>query len=181
LGDAALLLPLAATIWLWLLMSRAPRAALAWAAAVGFCCALTAVLKIFFWGCPPISELRSPSGHTSFSTLVYGAIAVIVAVEGGRRRPQLAAASGAGLVLAIAASRLLLDAHSLAEVVIGSLIGGAFLALFGRAYWRRRPQNARLGPLLVAVTLLISAVHGSELHAEGLLHRITAYLGIDCR
>jgi hypothetical protein len=39
---------------------------------------------------------------------------------------------GAGLILAIAVSRLLLDAHSLAEVGLGLMIGIVSLALAGQ-------------------------------------------------
>jgi membrane-associated phospholipid phosphatase len=179
-GDAAMLLPLAATIFLWLLLSGAPRAAAWWTASVVFCGGVTAVLKIFFWGCPPVSDLHSPSGHTSLGTLVYGATALIIAVEGGRWRPRVAAGAGAGLVLAIGVSRLLLDAHSVPEVVLGWLIGSASLALFGWDYRRCRPPTPRLAPLLVSVVVVAAVLHGSQLRAEELLHRITAYLRIDC-
>ena len=180
-GDSALLLPLAVAISLSLLASRAFGAALWWTAAALICGGLTAVLKIFFWGCPPLSDLHSPSGHTSLSTLVYGAIALIIACEGGYWRRLLPAAFGAGLVLAIAVSRLMLDAHSVPEVVLGWLIGGACLLLFARGYRRLRPQGAPLAPLLVGVAALIVLLHGSQLRAEELLHRITGYLRITCR
>jgi membrane-associated phospholipid phosphatase len=179
-GDSALLLPLAAAIWLWLLSSRAPRAALWWVAAVLLCGGGTAILKIFFWGCPPLPDLHSPSGHTSLSTLVYGALALVTALEGGRWRPPFAVAVGAGLVMTIAGSRLLLDAHSVPEVVVGWLIGGACLGLFAHGYRRFRPQRVYLAPLLVGAAVLMSMLHGSELRAEELLHRITGYLRIAC-
>ena len=180
-GDAAVLLPLAAMICLWLLLSRALRAARWWAVSVVFCVAATAILKIVFRGCPPISDLHSPSGHTSLSTLVYGATALITAVEGGGCRPHIAAAGGAGLILAISLSRLLLHLHSVPEVMGGWIIGGASLALFGQRYRLLRPQNARLAPLLVSLVALALVLHGSELHAEELLRRITAYFRIACR
>ncbi len=180
-GDTAVLLPVAATIFVWLLLIGASRAAAWWAASIFLCGGLTAVLKIYFWGCPPAPDLHSPSGHTSFATLVYGAIALIVAAEGGRWRPPVAAACAGGLIAGIAGSRLLLDAHSIPEIVLGGTIGGGFLALFGRGYWRYRPKNAHLAVLLVAVTVLVSVLHGSQLHAEGVLHRVTAYFGIECR
>jgi membrane-associated phospholipid phosphatase len=180
-GDAAVQLPLAVTILLWLLLSGAPRAAAWWTASVLFCGGVTAILKIFFWGCPPLSDLHSPSGHTSLSTLVYGATALITFVEGGRWRPRVAAAAGVCLVLAIGLSRLLLFAHSVPEVILGWFIGSASLALFGWRYRRCRPPNPRLAPLLVSVGVLASVLHGSELRAEELLHRMTGYLRVDCR
>jgi membrane-associated phospholipid phosphatase len=179
-GDAAVLLPLAATIGLWLLLSGAIRAAGWWGASVILCGGVTAALKIFFWGCPPIANLHSPSGHTSLGTLVYGAAALMTATEGGGWRQRIAVAVGACFVLAIGLSRLLLDAHSVPEVLFGWLIGGAALVLFGLRYRRCRPRNARLTPLFVGMVVLASLLHGNQLRAEELLHRITGYLGVDC-
>jgi hypothetical protein len=39
----------------------------------------------------------------------------------------------------------------------------------------------RLAPLLVGASVLAVVLHGSDLRAEELLHRITGYLGIQCR
>ena len=179
-GDAALLLPLAATIFLWLLLSGATRAAAWWTFSVVVCIGVTAVSKVSFWGCTPISDLRSPSGHTSLSTLVYGATALITAVEGGAWRPRIAVAGSIALILAIAVSRLLLGAHTVSEVILGCIIGNASIALFGSRYRRLRPKNARLAPLLVGVAALTFALHGTELRAEQLLHRITGFFRIAC-
>jgi membrane-associated phospholipid phosphatase len=180
-GDAAVLLPLAATILLWLVLGRALRAAAWWAVSVIFCGGVTAALKILFWGCPPIVGMRSPSGHTSLGTLVFGAIALMIAIEGGAWRRRIAAAGVVGVILAIAVSRLLLDVHSVSEVILGWIIGSASLALFARGYRRCRPTAIRLAPLLLGAAVLVSVLHGRELRAEELLHRIADYLGIACR
>jgi membrane-associated phospholipid phosphatase len=179
-GDAAVLLPVAAAILLWLVIGRALRAAGWWAVAVVACGGATAALKIFFWGCP-IVGVRSPSGHTSLATLVYGAMALVIAVQAGGWRARIATAAGVAVVLAIAGSRLLLDAHSLPEVVLGWLIGSASLALFGQRYRRCRPNGIRLSPLFLGAVLLVSVLYGRELRAEGLLHRIADYFAIACR
>jgi membrane-associated phospholipid phosphatase len=180
-GDAAVLLPLAAAILLWLVLSRALRAAAWWAVSVIFCGGATAALKIVFWGCQPIAEIRSPSGHTGLATLVYGAIALMIAIEGSGWRRRVALAGGVAAVLAIAVSRLLVGGHSLSEVILGWLIGSASLALFGPRYRRYRPNGIRLSPALLGAVVLVSVLHGRRLHAEELLHRIADYLGIACR
>jgi membrane-associated phospholipid phosphatase len=180
-GDLAVLLPLAGIIFVWLLLNGAPRAAAWWTFSVVVCSGVTAVLKIVFWGCPPIFDLRDPSGHTSLGTLVYGAAALITALEGSRWLRRIAAAGGIAVILAIGATRLRLDVHSVPEVVLGWVIGGASLALFARAYCRLRPRNARLAPYLVGAVVLALALHGQALHAERLLHRITGDLRIACR
>lgn len=175
-GDAAVLLPIAVAILVWLLFT-ARRLAVWWVAAFGLCIGLTSILKIFFHGCPPTPELRSPSGHTAFSLLVYGAIALAAAGDGWRRVAAIGA--GSGLVLAIAASRLLLDIHSLVEIGLGALIGAASLAVFGGKY--PRSAAAKVWPLLATVVVIITLLHGQELHAEELLHRLTGYFHIRCR
>jgi membrane-associated phospholipid phosphatase len=180
-GNLAILLPLAATIFVWLYLSGASRPAAWWAVAVILCVGATAALKIVFWGCPPVPDLHSPSGHASFSTLVYGATGLIVAVEGRRGAAQVAMTLSAGLIFGIALSRLEFGAHSVPEVVLGLTIGGACLVVFAWQYDRYRPKNARITSLLIAVTILASVLHGGNLRAEGMLHRLTGFLWIDCR
>jgi len=176
-GDAAVLLPLAAAMLAWLLFG-ASRAAGWWAVSVGFCIGLTGVLKILFFGCPPASDMHSPSGHTAFSVLVYGALALVTAMQSRGSRRLLAVGAGAGLILTIAASRLLLDAHSLPEVGLGMVIGTASLALFG---WKiLQYRQAKVWTLLVAAAVLVIVLRGQELHAEEFLHRITGYLQVHC-
>src|SRR5215467_4837755 len=87
LGDLAVLLPLVAVVTVWLITIRQPRVLLWWFVAVALCMGSTAALKIYFFICPPLVDLHSPSGHTSLSTLVYGALAVTVAtvVTGWKR------------------------------------------------------------------------------------------------
>jgi membrane-associated phospholipid phosphatase len=178
-GDSAVLMPLAATMLGWLLLMRTPRIAMWWAVAVAICIGLTAILKVGFYGCPPIPDLRSPSGHTSLSTLVYGGIALMTATESAGWSRLAYVGAGAGLIVAIAVSRLLLDAHTAPEVGIGLAIGISALAVFARMYLRYRPK-IWLFPLFLTGGALIAALHGRELDAERFLHAITSYLGIQC-
>lgn len=175
-GDLTVLLPLAAAMLIWLLFYF-PRAASSWVIALGFCAGLTALLKIVFYGCPPAGDIHSPSGHTSLSILVYGALALAAAGRPGPRRVLMIGAS-VGLMLSIAVSRLLLDAHSVPEVGLGLIIGTVSLVLFSRQYLAC--PNTKVWPLLVAAGILISILHGRELHAEQYLHRITGYLQMQC-
>src|ERR1700758_3823095 len=119
LGDLALLLPLIAVVTVWLISIRRPRVVLWWFIAVALCMGSTAVLKIYFFVCPPLIDLHSPSGHTSLSTLVYGALTLAVAtVVGGWKRIAVMAA-GTAFVVAIGISRVAIQAHSTVEVLLG--------------------------------------------------------------
>lgn len=178
-GDIAVLAPLAAVMLVWLLLMRSPRGAAWWAIAVVFCAGLTAITKVSFYECPPIPDLHNPSGHTSFSTLVYGAIALVTATESAGSRRLIIISGSAGFMLAIAASRLLL-AHSAPEVVWGLVIGIASLTLFGQGYIRCRAARVSLSPLLVAGGTLLLVLHGRQLDAQQLLHAIARYFRIHC-
>ncbi len=118
-GDLAVLLPLAGLMLLWLVTLRPRSAAGYWATAVMLCVGLTGLSKIYFFACPPDRDLVSPSGHTSFSMLVYGSIALIVAAEGGFWLRSATLGAGTALIAGIAGSRLILGAHSLAEIALG--------------------------------------------------------------
>jgi hypothetical protein len=54
-GDAAVLMPLAAAMLVWLLFGD-PRSVAWWAASVGLCVGLTAILKIFFYACKTLLQ-----------------------------------------------------------------------------------------------------------------------------
>ncbi len=178
-GDLAVLLPAAAVMLLWLLAVGSKRGAAWWLAALALCIGGTALLKIYFYACSPVPSLASPSGHSSFSTLVYGGLAAIVAgkLTGGWQR-VLVLAGGVALIAAIALSRLVLHAHSPLEIVLGTALGLASLGLFAQGYVRARPVAASLTPLLVAVAILGVVLHGHELRAEELLHAISRYLHV---
>jgi membrane-associated phospholipid phosphatase len=178
-GDLAVLTPLAMVMLLWLLLMRSPRDAAWWAIAVVFCAGLTAVLKVFFYGCPPTPHLHSPSGHTSFSTLVYGAMTLATAMQSRGLQRMIVFVGGASFIIAIAASRLLL-AHNASEVALGLTIGVAALVLFGQNYCRFPKARISLSALFVASGALLLILHGCELDAERLFHEIAEYFRINC-
>jgi membrane-associated phospholipid phosphatase len=133
LGHSLLLLPASFGLIGLLLLAGSRRDALAFVVALIVGLTATLLAKLAFeaclWG---ISTLRieSPSGHASFSALVYGCLAVLVAT-GRPIGPRLLIAAGAtGLVLLIGFSRIAVEVHTPEEVVFGLLIGIAGVLLF---------------------------------------------------
>jgi hypothetical protein len=179
-GDAAVLLPIAAVMLAWLLLIGARRSAAWWLIAVAFCAGVTAVFKILFYTCPPTPALHSPSGHTSLSTLVYGALMLVMADEARGLPRALAIGGGAALILAIAVSRLLLFAHTGLEIGLGLIIGAGGLILFGQGYRRHRATRVGLYLLIVTGGGLMAALHGQALNSEPTIHAIALYLRIQC-
>lgn len=183
-GDLAVLLPLALTVFVWLALARAWRAAASWALALGFCIIATGFLKVFFDICQPTAGLHNPSGHTSLSTMVYGGLAALVAAPGGRFQRIGVAVGGCVLVGSIAMSRVALNGHTALETAAGLTIGGAALVLFAKGYLSHRRCEASLRPLLLSVALLIVLLHGQQLHAEDIIRAISGHLradGLACR
>ena len=176
LGDAAVVLPVAALILLWLLDLAGQRIAVLW------CCALlvagggTALLKIYVDACSaPVPGLDSPSGHTGMSTLVYGGLALMIGTETASWRRLAVGAAGVAIVATIALSRVLLGAHDLIEVVVGLLIGSAALALFARSYVGvPAAGQRRIWPLAFATSILAAALALSNhpVQLEPLWHMI---------
>ncbi len=164
LADAAVYLPLAATVWLWLLWRRKYSAAWHWLAALGFGVLLTVALTSTpsapqpaqFYG---IAALSIPSGHTVISTLLYGFLAVLAAREtAARSRVWVYTIAGAMIVL-IAFSRLYLGAHWFSDVASGFTLGLAWLGALGVAY-RRHNVVPLSAPRLLAVAGLALLLFG---------------------
>jgi membrane-associated phospholipid phosphatase len=178
-GDSAVLLPLSAVVLIWLLATRSVSAAIWWVGVLAVFGAVIGGLKMLFFACPPAVDVRSPSGHTGFSMLVYGGIAVIIAAQ----RRSLWSRAGImlatiALVVGIAISRVTLHMHSRTETLIGFLIGAAAVAVFVFGY-RRTTTNGRLmAPLLFAVVLTAALFHGARLNAETNLHTLGGWLDL---
>jgi membrane-associated phospholipid phosphatase len=180
-GDSAVLLPLSVMVLVWLIIARPARAAIGWAVALGFLLTTMTVLKVAFVACPPTAGLESPSGHTAFSILVYGGLAVVLL---GGRRPEYLRVAGtilAGILIAgIAISRAFLGAHSWIEIAVGFVVGTIALGIFVNIRGQGHPpvQGVRLAALIAGTILILVLLHGAQLHIEVLLRLLGLELGL---
>ncbi len=180
-ADQAVILPLAIGIGLLLALSGWRRGTLAWAATIGGTLAVIVLLKLRFFGCAPLldAEVRgNPSGHTAAAAAVYGGLAgLVVRVVRDDRIWSIGVALLVAAVLAaiIGQSRLLLDRHTMPEVLSGGAIGmagaTAFIALAGSPV-----RQLRIGRILVAGVVGIALLHGARLSAEGTIQSLAAHL-----
>lgn len=173
-GDLAVLVPLIATLSVWLLLIRQPAALCWWSVAVVICAGATAILKIYFYICPLAADFSNPSGHTSLSTLVYGSLTLIISrsVFGWRR--YVVALLGTAVVFSIGMSRVLVQMHSIPEVLVGWLIGLFALWIFARALGFR--EYPYLRGLIGACAIVTVTLTGQEVRAEKLLHALGLHL-----
>ncbi len=172
LGDAAVTIPVAAAVLVWLLGRRAWRDALYWVSAVGFGALAVVIIKLALKLPRPLplysgAEAYSfPSSHAILSTVVYGLLAVFAAPAFGARWRWIPYATAVLLIVGIAFSRLYLGAHWLADVTAGVALGTVWIALLAIARERRLPAPAAArGPLVAALAAFIGAA-GWHVHAR---------------
>jgi undecaprenyl-diphosphatase len=85
-----------------------------------------------------------PSGHSATSAAFYAAAALILGRTLQRRPRQILIGLAAGIAVAVAASRVLLDLHWLSDVVGGLALGWGWFALCAATFGGRllRPTAA---------------------------------------
>lgn len=168
LGDAAVTLPLAIAVLLFLLWRHRWRDSLYWLGTLGFGLLAVTVIKLMLKIPRPVSlysgtELYSfPSGHATMSTVIYGLLAVYVAPTLNTRWRWFVYAIAVLLITTIAFSRLYLGAHWLADVTAGLALGTAGIALIAIARDRHQPTaTAKSSSGLLIVSLGVFVMVGS--------------------
>jgi membrane-associated phospholipid phosphatase len=181
-GDQAVILPVALVVSLVLAIGRCVRACLAWTVAVCGVLSLILALKVILLTCGvqllPTGALRTPSGHTGASTVVYGGIAALV-LQGRANSAWPAALAAVTVAVVIGVSRIVLHAHTILEVCIGGMVGlaGIWVMLLMAGRLPRRPPWVLCGALVLAAIVL---THGRHLNAEPYIYRF-ALLERICR
>ena len=137
IGRLVVLIPATVVIVVGLLLARRRSAALALGLAMGGGLLLNGLIKIAvhrvrphpFFGVEPES-FSFPSGHVLLASCFCGAILLIL--NGRRKRSPLGFVFGAALVLAIGWSRIYLGVHYASDAAAGFLVAVSWLAaLFG--------------------------------------------------
>lgn len=187
LGDAAFLLPASIALVAYLLLRRSAQAAAAWLTALGLCAGLTILAKIAFYACgAEVASLliRTPSGHASLSSTFYCCGALVLSANRERPVRLLFLLASAAIVLAIAASRILLHAHTPEEVIAGLLIGLCCIAWFAFRHLHTNVPALPLLPAAVAVIALAVVTHGRHIAVEDRIARLAQelpFVGRVCR
>jgi membrane-associated phospholipid phosphatase len=186
LADQAVVLPLVLAVLVLLMALGEARAALWWCAAIAVALGGVLIAKIVFIPCGyllPVLDIRSPSGHTASAAAAYGGLMVLAAQAiGSPARRYAALGCGTLMVTAVALSRILLNAHTVQETLLGAAIGiTAPLLLMvpdqlfvGSAVARRR----RLLPLflLLVPLLIVPPMLGQQLNSERWIGRLALEL-----
>jgi membrane-associated phospholipid phosphatase len=179
LADQAVVLPLVLAIGIALLAQGWRRGAAAWATAIVATFAAMLLLKLTFLACSQTfgtPDIRTPSGHVAAATVVTGGLAALLL---RRRANVMPVAVLAAIVVGV--SRLVLGVHSLAEVLLGAMVGlaGAFAL----------PQMAgppppgldvrRIAIVAAAIGLVFHGLHfPAEAHIRATAYRVAHMLAV---
>jgi membrane-associated phospholipid phosphatase len=175
-GDSAVLIPLAALLVITLWRYQAWAAASTLVIALAACAGTMIVLKVILIACGQTwhAGVVSPSGHASMSAAIYGALGIVSARQMPRWRPAIILCSWLAIA-AIAASRIVLGAHTYAEVGLGFLVGAGALWLFAVRYFRLRPPPVNLVVLATLTLATIVLLNGAHLSAEFVLRKLALF------
>jgi membrane-associated phospholipid phosphatase len=163
-GDAALTLPLALVCAFWL-RSVDKRLAVYWAVALAAGMALVGVSKVLYAGCGvelSAINFRMISGHTMLSASVYTVAGGLLLGHFGKQWYRVGALGGLLFAALIGVSRVVIHAHTVAEVVSGWVLGAAIaMMLLVRVFDRPRkmPRAAFAGVALLVVSTLAYGRH----------------------
>jgi len=166
-ADQAVVLPVAAAVFLVLLALGWRRGALAWSVGVVGVLATVLVLKLIVFACGwrfSWADLSSPSGHTAASSVVYGGLLALL-VPRGRRGTLVAALAGGAVALVFGLTRLALQVHTVPDVIVGAAVGVAGTVVL-RQLAGRRPERLTSPWLAVAALCVMLLFHGHRMEAE---------------
>ncbi|MBN3761945.1 phosphatase PAP2 family protein [Burkholderia sp. Ac-20365] len=152
-GDAAVTLPVAFVCAIWIARTD-PRLAWRWVCTLGFAMLPVGLSKILYyaWGVAlPLANFRVISGHTMLSTAVW-AVALALQLRWWRMPAFPGIAAGLILGALTGASRVHGHSHSVAEVLVGWIIGALAAGLFLRAALRLEGRPFR--PVWSTLSLL---------------------------
>ena len=176
-ADSAVMMPLGVAIPILLVALNERRAALGWTVAVGGVWAAMLLLKFLgyvVFTLDPASplggiDLVTPSGHVASATVIYAGLAGLLLRGPGSvfvRTLTVAVLVAVG----VGFTRVLLGEHSVAEVIVGGVVGIAGASAL--ATITRHPLPAwRPLPVLAVTAAIVLVRHGVHLSWENTIHQ----------
>lgn len=179
-GDTAVTVPLAMLMLCFLVVAKEWRLALAWALAILGCAGVIGGLKLILDACGTsvaTAGLTSPSGHTAMSAAVYGGFAAVVSVNIAPPARAALIVGTIALIVAMPMSRVVLNAHTPIEVVVGLAIGLPAAAVIILATLAIRREQLPVTWLAASAIGLMLLFHGERWPAEREIRHLAAWLG----
>ena len=161
-GDSFVLTAVAAALLIALAVSRRWRVAAVAALGIASASAFVPLIKSILQRPRPTAlysgaeAFSFPSGHATLSATILGLVAVILAQNCARRTQFAIYTTTVAVVVAIAASRVYLEAHWPSDVTAGLLFGTALVSLLAFFIRRAPPLPTRRIAVWVGVAFLVA-------------------------
>jgi len=175
-ADGGVVIPLCVAVAATLALLGRTRVAFVWTTVTAGVWATMLVLKLVGYTCEHLAPdvaliqlgLITPSGHVAAAATAYGGM--IGLVFGSARRASLAAF---GIAVLIGLTRIALGDHTLAEVVVGGIVGVVGAGVF-TSWARSRLAGRPLAALLSVTAIVMLVFHGSHLTWEPTIRATSA-------
>jgi membrane-associated phospholipid phosphatase len=163
-GGASVTLPLTVAIALWLAVGYSSRLALGWLALIAGAASIVLVTKLAFlgWGIGVRDwDFTGVSGHAMMSTAIYPVAFFLILLP---TRPSIRVAgivAGFCVGIVISFSRIVVEAHSPSEAVVGCVMGAVIALLFLRLARHTTQSHNPLSilPVMMSLVVLVAAFH----------------------
>src|ERR1700712_466309 len=178
-GSVGVMIPLAIAVAGWLALGYPWRYAVCWLVVLGSASGLVFFTKIAFmgWGVGVRDlDFTGISGHAMISSAVLPVALFVACLPGRQWIRALGVSVGLLVGVVVGVSRILLNAHSVSEVVTGCGLGAVTALLFVAYAWRA--ESGKLSPAPVAVSLAVVAValHGIPVPTQRWIADIALHL-----
>jgi membrane-associated phospholipid phosphatase len=163
LGSVGVMAPVALAVSAWLVLGYKWKYVFAWLGLLGAASGLVTLTKIAFigWGIGVRQlDFTGISGHALMATSVLPVACFVALLP--MRASLRACGVVAGLLMGVlvGTSRVVLDAHSVSEVVAGCALGAVVSLGFVRFAWRAEPGKLSPTPVVASLAVVIVALHG---------------------
>lgn len=177
-GDSGLLLPVGVILILLIGTLESFRAAFLFTRSFILCLVTLLMLKLIFISCGKFWDLgiRSPSGHTGLSVMVYGSLATVLFKQVPLEGKVIVAYLGIAIVGLVAYSRIVVGAHSWGEVWVGGIAALLVLMTFAVPYSKLKHPKIKLHLFLGVLATGTMLTYGLHAPAEPVVHTAASYL-----
>jgi membrane-associated phospholipid phosphatase len=179
LGSVGVMIPLALAVAAWLALGYPWRYAACWLAVLGAASVLVALTKIAFmgWGVGVRDlDFTGISGHAMVSSAVLPVALFVACLPGRRWLRAFGVSAGVLIGMVVGVSRILLNAHSVSEVVTGCGLGALAALVFVVFAWRAESGKLAAAPVAVSLAMVAITLHGISVPTQRWITDIALHL-----
>lgn len=179
LGSVGVMIPLALAVAAWLALGYPWRYAACWLAVLGAASGLVLLTKIAFmgWGVGVRDlDFTGISGHAMVSSAVLPVALFVACLPGPRWVRAFGVSAGVLIGIVVGVSRILLNAHSVSEVVTGCGLGALAALVFVVFAWRAESGKLAAAPVAVSLALVAITLHGISVPTQRWITDVALHL-----